>query len=485
MRKYSSLVYVLLFTASTSFTVNAQIQKGADIDGEMSSDHSGSSVSMPDANTIAISAPYKHITTGNGAAYGGQVRVFTWSGSVWQQVGYSIDGNTAEEYLGASVCMPDVNTIAVGSPRINAYSGMVQVMTPTGANWILKGRALVGETAGDYFGQSISMPDANTIAIGAPQNDGNGSNSGHVRIYSWNGTNWTQKGADIDGEATDDNSGYSINMPDANTVAIGANGNDGNGTDAGHVRIYTWNGTTWIQKGIDIDGEAAGDNLGYSVSMPDVNTLAVGAPYNDDSALNSGHVRIYTWNGTTWIQKGIDINGEATDDYSGNSISMPDANTVAVGAYRNDANGTNAGQVRIFRWSGSVWAQDGADIVGEAAGDASGSSVSMPDAYTLAVGAPLNDALSQDAGHTRVYVFSPVGIDESSIDYMNIQPNPANNIITVTCSVPTVAVITSVTGAFMTNLDLTGETTIDVSNYTPGIYFIRNSKGHTLKFIKE
>ena len=30
-------------------------------------------------------------------------------------------------------------------------------------------------------------------------------------------------------------------------VAIGANGNDGNGTDSGHVRVYNYNGTAWTQ----------------------------------------------------------------------------------------------------------------------------------------------------------------------------------------------------------------------------------------------
>ena len=35
---------------------------------------------------------------------------------------------------------------------------------------------------------------------------------------------------------------------------------------AGHVRIYAWNGSLWIQQGQDIDGEAAFDNSGFSVS---------------------------------------------------------------------------------------------------------------------------------------------------------------------------------------------------------------------------
>ena len=49
----------------------------------------------------------------------------------------------------------------------------------------------------------------------------------------------TQRGSDIDGEASDDLSGYSVAMSsDGNTIAIGAPGNDGNGFSSGHVRIY-------------------------------------------------------------------------------------------------------------------------------------------------------------------------------------------------------------------------------------------------------
>ena len=48
---------------------------------------------------------------------------------------------------------------------------------------------------------------------------------------------------------------------DGSTVAIGAHDNDGNGADAGHVRIYKNINGTWTQQGADIDGEAAGDYL--------------------------------------------------------------------------------------------------------------------------------------------------------------------------------------------------------------------------------
>jgi hypothetical protein len=69
-----------------------------------------------------------------------------------------------------------------------------------------------------------------------------------------NAQNFLQRGNDIDGEAAGDWSGRSVSMPDNNTVAIGALNNHGNGINSGHVRIYRWNGSTWVQKGADIDG---------------------------------------------------------------------------------------------------------------------------------------------------------------------------------------------------------------------------------------
>ena len=69
---------------------------------------------------------------------------------------------------------------------------------------------------------------------------------------------WSQKGGDIDGEAADDQSGWSVSLSgNGNIVAIGANKNDGTGTDAGHVRVYEYSGSSWSQKGGDIDAEGS------------------------------------------------------------------------------------------------------------------------------------------------------------------------------------------------------------------------------------
>jgi hypothetical protein len=77
----------------------------------------------------------------------------------------------------------------------------------------------------------------------------------------------TQIGSDIDGEVGIDQSGHSISLSsDGNILVIGAPFNDGNGKDSGHVRVYRNNNGSWEQIGTDINGEAVGDGSGWSVS---------------------------------------------------------------------------------------------------------------------------------------------------------------------------------------------------------------------------
>ena len=168
---------------------------------------------------------------------------------------------------------------------------------------------------------------------------------------------YTQVGSDIDGEAADDQSGYSVSLSsDGSTVAIGARYNDGNGSSAGHVRVYKSISGTWTQVGSDIDGEAAGDVSGYSVSLSsDGSNVAIGAYGNDGNGSLSGHVRIYKNISGTWTQQGSDIDGEAAGDWSGYSVSLSsDGSTVAIGALFNDGNGNRAGHVRIYN-IGSIY----------------------------------------------------------------------------------------------------------------------------------
>ena len=325
------------------------------------------------------------------------------------QLGADIDGEAASDQSGYSVSLSsDGTTLAIGA-RYNdgngTDSGHVRVYEWNGSAWTQKGSDIDGEAAGDQFGRSVSLSSDGTIlAIGATTNDGNGADSGHFRVYEWNGSAWTQKGADVDGEAAGDYSGWSVSLSSDGTIlAIGGHLNDANGTDSGHVRVYEWNGSAWTQKGSDIDGEAAGDQFGRSVSLSSDGTiLAIGATRNDTGA---GHVRAYGWNGSAWTQKGADIDGETADDNSGRSVALSSDGTIlAIGAPGNDAGGYRAGHVRVYQYSSGTWSQLGDNIDGEAAGDRSGGSVSLSsDGTTLAIGARLNDGNGTDSGHVRVY----------------------------------------------------------------------------------
>jgi hypothetical protein len=302
--------------------------------------------------------------------------------------------------------------VAIGA-RLNdgsdANSGHVRVYQLIGNTWTQLGADLDGEAADDESGWSVSMnATGDRVAIGAIFNDGNGLNSGHTRIYQWNSSTdaWTKMGADIDGEAADDQSGYSVSMNAAgDRVAIGATRNSGNGTESGHVRIYQWNSSTdaWTQLGLDINGEATFNWSGFSVSMNAAgDRVAIGAIINGVS----GHVRVYQLIGNTWTRLGLDIDGEASGDQSGWSVSMNAAgDRVAIGAGGNDGNGlSGSGHVRVYQLIGNTWTQLGADLDGEAVGDWSGYSVSMnATGDRVAIGAIFNDGNGLNSGHVRIY----------------------------------------------------------------------------------
>lgn len=272
------------------------------------------------------------------------------------------------------------------------------------------GNDINGESAGDVFGRTVSLSsDGNVLAIGAPNNDGaNGSNSGHVRVYTNIAGTWTQIGDDIEGESGSDSSGFALSLSsDGNVVAIGAHQNDGNGFNSGHVRIFRNTGGSWVQIGNDIDGEAAVDLFGFSVSLSeDGGFLAVGAPNNNGAAgSNTGHVRVYQNISETWTQIGDDIDGEAINDQSGFSIDISsNGEIVAIGAPGNDGTAIGAGHVRVFQNISGIWTQIGDDIDSNPGDITFGESVSLSsNGMIVALGSPNADGIGVDSGVVRVF----------------------------------------------------------------------------------
>ena len=421
---------ILLTTLLIPFIIFSQTQLGSDINGEAAGDYSGNSVSLSsDGTIVAIGANFND---GNGSN-SGHVRVYEYSGSSWSQLGADINGDSSGDYSGRSVSLSSDGTIvaigAYGNDVNGSNSGHVRVYSWNGSQWDQLGADINGEAASDASGHSVSLSsDGTIVAIGAY---GNGGSSGHVRVYQYSGSSWTKIGDDIDGEAAYDYSGYSVSLSsDGTIVAIGARYNDGNGSDSGHVRVYEYSGSSWSQLGADINGDSSGDYSGRSVSLSSDGTIvAIGAPDNDGNGSNSGHVRVYEYSGSSWSQLGADIDGDSSGDYSGRSVSLSsDGTIVAVGAPYNDGNGSNSGHVRVYQYSDSSWSQPVLDIDGEAADNYSGYSVSLSsDGTIVAVGAPYNGGNGSDSGHVRVY-----DIETPTISSVSLAAD--NSTITVTTS---------------------------------------------------
>ncbi len=411
-----------------SGTLCAQIQVGPDIDGEAVNDWFGYAVALSaDGSRLAVSGSHND---GNGNN-SGHVRVFQRSGTDWTQLGADIDGEAAEDYSGDSISLSaDGSRLAIGAPLNDGGgrdAGHTRVFQWSGTNWAQLGEDIDDEDPDQWSGYVSLSADGNRLAVGAVDYSYVGFYSGHVRVYQWSGATWIQLGANIDGEAREDNFGYAVSLSEnGSRLAVGGLNNNGNGYNSGHVRVFQWSGNTWTQLGTDIDGEAARDIFGASVSLSaDGQRLAVGAPQNDGNGIDSGQVRVFEWTGNAWIKLGADIDGEAADDRHGFSVSLSaDGSRLAVGAALNDGSHQNAGHVRVYQWSGTTWTQLGVDIDGEAGGDESGTVSLSADGNWLACGAIYNDGNGIDSGHVRVFTFSTL---QNQVALNGLFYDPANS----------------------------------------------------------
>ena len=395
--------HVRVFDLNGSGTNASWVQVGEDIDGENENDNSGYSVSMNSTGSrIIISAHNANSVDENGNSIDntGHVRVFDLSGSgtnaSWVQVGEDIDGVNSYDHFGSSVEMSNKgNRIAIGwiygdglddSGNSVNYGGQVRVYdlseNGTNSSWIQVGGNIYGHLSQINFGHSLAMSsDGNRIIIGSPLDGPMDENfetpgyPGRVEIFDLSGSglnaSWVQVGEDIIGENLRDRFGYSVGMSsDGNRIVIGAPHNDRNNTstsdNAGHVRVYEWNGSAWIKVGDDIDGENANDSSGYSVDISsDGNRIVFGADNADGSGnflANSGIIRVFDLSGSglnaSWVQVGGDIDGEAVYAKAGSSVAMSADGTHlvfgATGAHGEDESGNiinYTGHARVYKYN--------------------------------------------------------------------------------------------------------------------------------------
>ena len=110
-------------------------------------------------------------------------------------------------------------------------------------------------------------------------------------------------------------------------------------------------------------GLSANDEFGYDVSLSsDGSTFAAGA--NHPSYSNIGRVRVYSWDGSNWVQKGTQIPGDQSNAYLRMVGLNEDGSVLAIAAPNNDVgSGINNGQVILFAWKDG-WEQVGLKLYG-------------------------------------------------------------------------------------------------------------------------
>ncbi|WP_117003302.1 DUF4347 domain-containing protein, partial [Cysteiniphilum litorale] len=392
-------------------------QVGGDITGDNSNINVGSAVaSNIDGSIVAISDANNAINAINA----GRVRVYRDNNGTWELMGQAILGTVAYDQLGANgiSLSADGLTLSIGvqysdSPATDA--GRVDVYSFNGSSWVLKGNSILGENLSDYAGYSVSLSaDGNRVAVGAYGDDTGTNNRGSVRIYEYNSStnSWIKMGSNLLGDisSTSDYFGISVALSaDGTIVAAGGKYYDQGATDRGHVKVYQWNGSSWNQLGTDLIGTLTNDLFGSSVSLSaDGLTLAVGAEFANRVFNSQGEVKIFIWNGSSWVQKGTALLGAAAFDRFGSVVQLSaDGETLSVSSSYNDGGGTDAGRVYLYRFNGDWQLLD--TVSGIAANDLAGGGYNnkgttlSADGQRLVVGYYGNDTGFTNAGLARVF----------------------------------------------------------------------------------
>jgi HJR/Mrr/RecB family endonuclease len=288
---FSGAVYV--FTRSAGSWTQQAYVKASNTGG---SDVFGSSVALSgDGSTLAVGAPREASNAvgingnqaDNSASQAGAVYVFTRTAGSWSQQAYVKASNTqASDAFGMSLALSgDGDTLAVGAPSEDsallgvtpgavseatagnaaANSGAVYVFTRSGGGWSQQAYVKASNGgAADQFGTSVALSaDGNSLAVGAPFEDGSGSgidspsdefaaDAGAVYVYARSAGAWSSQAyVKIPSNAGDpDRFGISVALDgNGNTLAVGANFEDGSATgiggafdnlagDAGGVYLY-------------------------------------------------------------------------------------------------------------------------------------------------------------------------------------------------------------------------------------------------------
>jgi len=473
----------LLFTSTTVLAQWTRV-------GNMTSGISAPPGSGADAATyggqLAVSDDGTVYAT-SGYGYGGRVfragyaLVNELSGSDWVTSSDTIYGTQEHEFVGDGLDLSaDGRTFALGSSGYTDnpggsssvdFQGRVQIFHNDAGTWNLVGNIL-GGTADEQFGQRVSLSaDGSILAASSPNAGYNGPVSGRVSVYHNSGGVWSLIGSPIDGVPYTDPAFDIIS-----NVVLSSDGKYLAIVYTDFVKIYHNSSDTWVHLG-DIATLPNGSPYSSSIMGVDFNQngslIAVGETRTDWQ--NPGHdgvVRVFEYNGSSWVQVGNTVRGNTPTSYLGSSVKLkPDGTMFAA---------CDVDHVRFYTNISGTWTET--DSFGRTA---PGVLSLTPDFLTVAVGEP-----TVWDGQVSVYHKDPSsGVYENEISSINVYPNPTHGDFIIESQEPVTQVeIHGVDGKLIREVKTSGiSNRIDLQNEPDGIYFITihtNEKVITKQVVK-
>lgn len=318
--------------------------------------------------------------------------------------------------FGASVTIDGVgNRVAIS--QIGALG--VFVFLRTGSNWALETKIIPSDViVSDKVGYSISFGNTGVrLAIGCPQNDTSGTNTGCVYIYRKDIAGWvleTKLQASV--PSPGDYFGYSVNLSSGgDKLVVGAPYKDNGGTDKGSVYVFTRTGSVWTQQAMLTSSDGgSNDYFGNSVAISgDGTRIIVGSLLNDSSGLtDAGAAYVFKFT-SSWVQeiKLVPSDGAIGDNFGFSVAINNDGTRAAIGSYYAQPGSLyRAGAVYVFFKDGSdVWSQEAKLVASDKAiNDQFGYSVSISDdGSQISIGA--NNKVYSSTARGKIYIFSRSG----------------------------------------------------------------------------
>ncbi len=293
----------------------------------------GGRIAMDDG-LVAVSA------TGNDSLLGA---AYLFDSSTGMQIAKLVP-NDREEYgqFGLSIAI-DQGIVAVGAYSAwvdNPDPGSAYLFDASSGDQLSRLRPIDGEMH-DHFGGSVAIRNG-IVAVGADGDDDNGTDSGSAYLFNAATGEQLAKLLPDDG-AAGDRFGRPIVIENG-LVAVGASRDDDKGTDSGSVYLFDAITGDQVAKLLPDDG-AAGDLFGFRVGI-DNGVVAVGAPGHDENGPSSGAAYLFDALTGAQIAKLLSSDGEEYDNFA-ISIAI-DGGDVAAGARWDDDNGISSGSAYVF-----------------------------------------------------------------------------------------------------------------------------------------